>query len=180
MSSPTTVPGGTIRRALTWSGTMLFSFNRMLAILAGVAIVVISLVIFVNVILRQFGSAIFGVEEIVQMLMVPVIFFAIGYCGQIDGHIRVDILQKVLPGIVWKIIDPLTRLTVAVCFAILCWRAAISAGEAAEFAEATNLRGIPNAPVWAILSFGAALAAIVELCRMFKLYRQGHFDEDEE
>ncbi len=143
--------------------------NRSLAIAAGIVIVGIAVLIVSNVLLRYFtGKAIIGAEEIVQVAMVPVIFLAIGYCGQIGGHISVDIFDTVFPRGFWRIVDPAVRIIGAVAFAAMCWQA-IEAGQmAGEFNETTNIRRIPHQPMWFMLALGAGFAGIIELTKLWK------------
>lgn len=174
------LPGAAFRRAAGRFDAALRRLNRWLALVAGIAVGAMALLITVNVLMRLGGAAIFGAEEVIQMMMVPVIFLAIGFCAQIDGHIRVDILQSILPRRAWDVIDPAVRIVVAACFCILFWRAAVVAGEAAAFGEATNLRRIPHAPVWWTLAFGAGLAALVELSLLFRKAPPHELDGDDE
>ena len=142
--------------------------NRSLAIVAGVVIAGIAVLIVVNVLLRYFtGKAIIGAEEIIQVAMVPVIFLAIGYCGQIGGHISVDILEPVLPAWVWRAVDPVIRVIGAIAFAAMCWQAIRSGNMAGEFNETTNIRRIPHQPMWFMLALGAGFAAVIELTKLW-------------
>lgn len=151
-------------RTLTFMASRL---NRVLAIAAGSVIGGIAMLIVVNVLLRYFtGKAILGAEEIIQVAMVPVIFLAIGYCGQIGGHVSVDILEPVLPQGFWRIVDPVIKIMGATAFAALAWQALQSASLAGEFNETTNIRRIPHQPMWIMLAVGAAFAGIVELVKL--------------
>lgn len=141
--------------------------NLSLALMSGVVIAAIAISITINVILRSQGGAVYGIEEIVQMAMVPVIFLSIAYCGQIDAHITVDIAHPFLPGWLRAITDPLVRLAGALIFFALAYFAMHSAGEAALYGETTNLRRFPLAPIWWTLSIGAGLAGVIELFRFF-------------
>ncbi len=107
--------------------------NRWLAISAGAVIAGIAILIVTNVLLRYFtGKAIIGAEEIVQVAMVPVIFLAIGYCGQIGGHISVDIFESVFPSWFWRVVSPIVRIAGAVAFGAMCFQAIRSGAMAGE------------------------------------------------
>jgi TRAP-type C4-dicarboxylate transport system permease small subunit len=154
--------------------------NRALAIAAGAAMVGIALLIVINVLLRYFtGKAILGAEEIVQLTMVPVIFLAIAYCGQIGGHISVDIFESVLPRGFWRIVDPIVKIVGAITFAAMCWQAIQSGMMAGEFSETTNIRRIPLQPIWYMLAFGALFAAIIEFSKLWPI-SQNHLGTEEE
>ena len=144
------------------------SVLRSMAVIAGAVIVVVACLIVANVLLRYFtGQAIVGVEEIIQVAMVPVIFLAIGYCGQLGGHITVDILEPVFPRAFWKAVDPIIRILGAIAFAAMAIQAIRSGTMAGEFDELTNILRIPHQPVWYMLALGAAFAAAIELSKLF-------------
>ncbi len=131
--------------------------------MVGIAILIVA-----NVLLRYFtGKAIIGAEEIIQVAMVPVIFLAIGYCGQIGGHICVDILENVFPRGFWRVVDPVIRLIGALAFAAMFWQAIKSGNMAGEFNETTNIRRIPHQPMWLMLALGAGFAGIIELTKLW-------------
>ncbi len=102
-----------------------------------------------------------------QVAMVPVIFLAIGYCGQIGGHISVDILEPVLPRGFWRVVDPAIRIIGAVAFAAMFWQAIQSGNMAGQFNETTNIRRIPHQPMWFMLALGAGFAGIIELTKLW-------------
>lgn len=156
------------------------SLNRSMAIVAGAVIVFIACLIVMNVALRALtGNAIIGVEEIIQVGMVPVIFLSIGYCGQIGGHITVDVLETALPRAFWKLVDPVIRVIGAVAFAAMAWQAVQSGNMAGEFNELTNIRKIPHQPIWFLLAIGAAFAAAIELSKLWSRPESPLVIEDE-
>jgi TRAP-type C4-dicarboxylate transport system permease small subunit len=173
-------PGAGRARALYKVARVLGAANRVLAMIAGMVIAGIGITITANVILRTQGAAIFGVEEIIQISMIPVIFLAIAYCSQIDGHITVDILHPLLPQWIWTITEPVVRLTSAAVFFALAYKGAHAAQEATLYGETTNLRRFPLGPAWWTLSGGAALAGLIELLRILPGWQPGpHEDESE-
>jgi len=60
------------------------------------------------------GSGILGNFEIVQIMMVFVIYFAFGYAQFRNRHISVDLIRSRLPAVIRKIIDILISI---LCFA---------------------------------------------------------------
>lgn len=162
------VTGGVSAGRLSALAAMAGRLNRSMAIAAGSVIVGIALLIVLNVLLRYFtGRAIVGAEEIIQVAMVPVIFLAIGYCGQFGGHISVDILEHVFPRWFWRVVDPVIRILGATAFAAMCWQAVQSGHMAGEFSETTNIRRIPHQPMWFMLALGAGFAGIIELTKLW-------------
>ena len=65
---------------------------------SGAALFLISALIFVNVFCRYFlKSAITGADELVQLLMVFVVYFALSYSTRLRAHVRVDFITNMLP-----------------------------------------------------------------------------------
>jgi TRAP-type transport system small permease protein len=158
----------------------LSSINRGMAIVAGSVILFISFLIVMNVSLRYLtGNAIIGVEEIIQVGMVPVIFLSIGYCGQIGGHIRVDILEPYMSRNFRRVVDPIIRIIGAVAFAAMAWQAVQSGYMAGEFNELSNIRKIPHQPIWFLLAIGATFAAVIEFSKLWSHSKSPLVIEDE-
>ncbi len=66
--------------------------------ISGLSLFIIAAVITVDVVMRYlFKNAIKGQQEIAQILMVFVVYFALAYSTRIRAHVRVDILTNVMP-----------------------------------------------------------------------------------
>jgi TRAP-type C4-dicarboxylate transport system permease small subunit len=73
-----------------------------LAVLAGIALLIMMILTFVDVIGRYgFNKSIFGTSEIIEALMVVVIFAGVAFVTTSDKHIKVDIfapwIERVAP-----------------------------------------------------------------------------------
>ncbi len=70
------------------------SIERLLAVLAGIALFIMMALTFVDVVGRYgFNKSIFGTSEIIELLMVVVIFAGIAFVTVADQHIKVDIFD---------------------------------------------------------------------------------------
>ena len=68
-----------------------------LAVLASIALLIMMVLTFVDVIGRYaFNKSIFGTAEIVEYLMVVVIFAGIAFITSADQHIKVEILEPMI------------------------------------------------------------------------------------
>lgn len=68
--------------------------ERLLAVLAGIALFIMMVLTFVDVVGRYgFNKSIFGTSEIIELLMVVVIFAGIAFVTSADQHIKVDIFD---------------------------------------------------------------------------------------
>lgn len=68
------------------------SIERVLAVLAGLALLAMMILTFVDVVGRYgFNNSIFGTSEMVEVLMVIVIFAGVAFVTASDKHIKVDL-----------------------------------------------------------------------------------------
>lgn len=75
------------------------SIERVLAVLAGIALFIMMILTFVDVIGRYgFNKSIFGSSEMIEVLMVVVIFAGVAFVTASDKHIKVDIFAPVIEG----------------------------------------------------------------------------------
>lgn len=69
--------------------------ERLLAVLAGIALFIMMVLTFVDVVGRYgFNKSIFGTSEMIEVLMVIVIFAGIAFITSADQHIKVDIFDS--------------------------------------------------------------------------------------
>lgn len=78
--------------------------ERILAVLAGIALFVMMVLTFVDVVGRYgFNKSIFGTSEMIEALMVVVIFAGVAFVTADDKHIKVDIfapwIERVAPNL---------------------------------------------------------------------------------
>ncbi len=73
------------------------SIERVLAVLAGIALFIMMILTFVDVVGRYgFNKSIFGTSEMIEVLMVVVIFAGVAFVTASDKHIKVDIFAPVI------------------------------------------------------------------------------------
>lgn len=71
--------------------------ERVLAVLAGIALFVMMILTFVDVIGRYgFNKSVFGSSEMIEVLMVIVIFAGVAFVTASDKHIKVDIFAPII------------------------------------------------------------------------------------
>lgn len=80
------------------------SIERVLAVLAGIALLIMMVLTFTDVIGRYgFNKSIFGTSEMIEALMVVVIFAGVAFVTVSDQHIKVDIfdpwIKRVAPNL---------------------------------------------------------------------------------
>jgi TRAP-type C4-dicarboxylate transport system permease small subunit len=83
---------------IRWINTLLSVLDRVIGWSAGICLLIITGVLFVNSMARYFaGIAFIGGEELARLLMVWLTFLGSYLLVRIQGHVTVDILPQVMP-----------------------------------------------------------------------------------
>ena len=142
--------------------TTVDSVVRLLAYIGGLAILWLMGLTVVAVVMRYvFNAPILGAQDISELSLVLVVFFALAYFGWTGGHIAVDLIGMVLkPGILrWT--DTLVRAISGLLFVTVTWQTMRQGLDAFEYEEASNLIEIPHFPFFLVVAFCSAVYALV-------------------
>jgi TRAP-type C4-dicarboxylate transport system permease small subunit len=114
----------------------------------------------VDIVLRAFGSAIFGAVDIVQLLIMATAFSAIPYAFFRDGHVSVDILTQSFPPTVQKLMRAVTALASAVVMVLILYYGWEAAKLQMMFGDKSQNIGIPMVWYWLALVIGSGLSVL--------------------
>lgn len=132
--------------------------ERLFAASAALALFVIMIVTFVDVIGRYgFNASIFGTAELVQALMVAVIFGGVALVTLDDDHIAVTLFDHVMPAAIRAPLRWARILFGLAVYAVLT--AALFAMAADQFATGTT-GVVLGMPLWPLAAAGATLSAL--------------------
>lgn len=121
------------------------------------AIVFISLLTFISVVMRFFGSPIVGDVELVQLAMVVLIMGGLAYTQEKESHVEVSILVNRFPVKVQVITDIIAKLlTSIVAFVIAYIYIGVFFKHLNEVVVKTTLLGISYYPFDVIIVIGFA------------------------
>tara|TARA_R110000751_G_scaffold10055_2_gene37212 strand:+ start:44761 stop:45267 length:507 start_codon:yes stop_codon:yes gene_type:complete len=152
-----------------WPG-VLGRITTLLGALAGVFLVVALVLVVAGVAFRYLLNApIFGGAELVQFASVGMVMCAIPYCGASDGHIRVDIFDRLLGRtgrLIGEVIYVAAALAVLFFLVTRAWRNTL---EAIEYEDATNILDLPIWPMQALIVLGAVIFGAVLIGRLIYL-----------
>ena len=128
------------------------------------AIVAMMLVVVFDVVGRYFfNRPIIGATEIVQILNILLSFFALIWCTLEKEHIKVDILENIIPPKVKKPSDTVYYLLGVGFYSLICIQnAKITYGYFFKEGK-TVVLGIPLLPVYSIISITCGCVAILLL-----------------
>ncbi len=94
---------------------------NVLALLAGLAVLVMMLVTTADVILRRFNHPITGAVDIISILGAVAIACALPYTTAVKGHVAIEYFFHKLPNIGRIAVDTVLRLTAIGLFLLLAW-----------------------------------------------------------
>lgn len=147
--------------------------ERILALITGRAadvgitvILAMVLLVVVSVILRRvFNNPLASSYELIELMLVVVVFCAVPYTTFKVRHISISVLTSRLPVRKQKIVDSVFDLVCAVVFGLVAWRSVVHGIYILQSGRQTAILGIPYCPFVFIIAFGTALASFVLLTK---------------
>jgi TRAP-type C4-dicarboxylate transport system permease small subunit len=129
--------------------------SRVLGYVATGFMVVLMLLTVVDVFLRYFFKApITGSTEISRLLMIIIVFPALGWAAIDRAHIRVDLIVSRIPPRLQAIFGSITFFIALVTFVIVTWRSFL---EATVVNRQTSLLHLSFTPFYWVMSVGFAI-----------------------
>lgn len=120
---------------------------------AGIALVLMSLLTMADVTGRLFGNPVAAATELTEILMLVTIFCALPVITRRYEHISIEILDAVMPRMARRIASVGTGLLGAACLAGAAWRVWILAERAWTGGDSTPYLKVPLAPLVAFTAF---------------------------
>ena len=115
----------------------------------------------VDVFLRYFfNSPLTGTTEISQLMMIIIVFPALGWAAVDRAHIRVDLLVNQLPNRPKALFSSITLLIALGIYVIIAWRSFL---ESAVVNRQTSLINLPFAPFYWLMSVSLAVFCLAIL-----------------
>jgi TRAP-type C4-dicarboxylate transport system permease small subunit len=125
-----------------------------------------------DVLLRGvWNTPIFGCEEIVSILGIVVVGFALPYAHEQRSHIGVEIFVRRLPRTTRRAVKLVTDSATLALVAVVAWRMAVYAQTQAESGEVSMNLELPDYLIIYVLAFGFlvyALFLVRDIIRFFK------------
>ena len=133
------------------------------AILGGLALVFVTGVILTDVVGRAMGSPLYGVQDLVEMSALFVVFGGMAYVDRRGGHVTVDLLEHFYSPRLNKIFVVLGCLTGAVIFGLIAWQTWEASKLSVMLNRATNILFLPRAP----FQYGVVVLSAITSLAMF-------------
>ena len=130
---------------------------------AGIALMAMMLLVAVDVLGRYlFALPITGSSDLMELLMVIIVFFSLAYCAEKKGHTRVDIVYNYFSIGMQKNFDVFTSLASLVIFALISWQLTKRVWDIVQHppGPSTDLLHIPHAPFILLANIGSILLCL--------------------
>lgn len=137
------------------------SVNRVLGYVASSFLILLMMITVIDVILRYFfNSPITGTTEISQLMMIIIVFPALGWAAIDRAHIRVDLLIRLFPTRPRAVVNSITLVIALGIYIIIAWRSFL---ESAVVNRQTSLIHLPFAPFYWLMSVSLAIFCLAIL-----------------
>ncbi len=113
------------------------------------------------------NAPLLGGYELSETAIGIVVAVALPLVALADGHIRLTLLDRLLGASAVRLRDGLSAILFAGASGILAWRMLVELENAAALGKATDLLGIPRAPVLGLIAVMFALSAVIGLLNLF-------------
>jgi TRAP-type C4-dicarboxylate transport system permease small subunit len=158
--------GHSLEKALYW-------VTRQASNLAMIVLMAMVLMIVVDITLRRFfNSPLSWSFEVIEVMLVIVVFFTVAYCCATKGHISVDLLTSRLSKKGQVILEVLGYLLGLILFAFMTWCSILSALEEMASHRVTGILLIPIYPFILVVALGSTLLALVLLAQLINTVRE--------
>jgi TRAP-type C4-dicarboxylate transport system permease small subunit len=133
----------------------------------GVSLIVVMLVIVASIVLRSFGQVLQGSYELVSLLIVVSVAFALSYTAINQGHVMVRIVVSRVSERPQAIIGAFTTLISIAVWGAIAW-ASVSIIHEKALTEISDQLQIPYLPFRCVWVLGVILFCLVLLSDLFK------------
>jgi len=139
-----------------------------------ITLILMMFLITVDVILRSsIGKPILGAYELIQFLMVILIFFALPYTAAKDGHVTVDFVYERFSKRGRAVIDSIAYFLSFALYVLICWQSIVQGIYIWESKQVTLALGIPIFGFLFVMALGCALLCLVLMSNFVQSLAKG-------
>jgi TRAP-type C4-dicarboxylate transport system permease small subunit len=142
------------------------------AVIGGACLVGVMLLVVANVIARGFGGGIAPTYEIIVLLMVVTVSFALAYTGMEKAHIEVDFMLSRLSQKAKNILKIFSLILSIIVLMLLTWGAIVILINRWWGFEETELIGLSYMPFRLALVIGLFLFSLVQIIHLINMLKK--------
>ncbi|MFC1902010.1 TRAP transporter small permease [Chloroflexota bacterium] len=143
-----------------------------LSVVGAVCLVGITATVVSNVILRPLGHSILGTVEIVELVVVPMVAFGLGYTAIKRAHISVTLVTSHLSPSLNRILTIITTFLSISILAIITWRSYVVASTKVLPPELSDILEWPVYPMRYIMVLGFTILCLVVLTDLVRAFKK--------
>ena len=145
-----------------------FPTSRIVNIVGAIVLAIMMFLVAADVTLRYiFALPIKGSVELVELMMIVVVFLAVAYTASQKGHVAIELVTSRLPQRVQAILDFFTSILSLGFIVLIIWRSILRGNTMWLDQHVTIVLGIPIYPFLYIIAFGCFLLAVVIIVNIF-------------
>ena len=135
--------------------------------LGQIVLMAMVLLVVADVVLRRaLNSPLSFSFELIEVMLVVAVFFAVAYTGSQRGHASIDLLVSRFPQKARAIIHVFIYLISVGIYSLIAWRTFLHGIHIEDIGQATALLGIPYYPFVFVVAFGTILLVLVLLAQL--------------
>ena len=151
-----------LRRSAHFIEKFSYPTSRIVNIVGAIVLAIMMFLVAADVTLRYiFNSPIRGSVELVELMMIVVVFLAVAYTASQKGHVSIELVVSRFPQRVQAILDVFTSLLSLGFIVLVIWRSIVRGHTMWADHHVTIVLSIPIFPFLYIIAFGCALLVIV-------------------
>ncbi len=145
--------------------------ERALTVLSAVIVCLMMLLVVTQIMARALRTALPGIVESLELLVVAVVFLGLAYTQSVNGHIRIDVISNQLP-VKWrKVLEGLLLALALGTFGIMTYVSGEAAYEAWVLGDYRE--GLIEYPLWpskVLIPIGVGLLSLRLLVQLIGLF----------
>mgnify|MGYP002738836005 CR=1 FL=1 len=155
-------------------GTLLRRLCNAFALLGGIVMLALIAMSLVSLVGRKlFSAPILGDLEMLEMSVAVAVSLFLPLCELRDNHIRVDLLEVLLPGFINRLLLTIGHLLLAAVALFICWRGTLLAIGSYNYTDTSTMLAIPLWIPQGLMIPGFALLAACAVYRAWLAWTTG-------
>ncbi|MFH1488338.1 MAG: TRAP transporter large permease subunit [Pseudomonadota bacterium] len=144
-------------------------FSRVIDSIGRVILALMVLLITLDVVLRYFfNRPIKGSYELVEFMMVLIVYLGLGYAQTNKRHVSINLFTNKLSPAQLSVVSSATYFLCLTVFVLITWRCILQAGALRTDGTTSDVLSIPSFPFMWVVVFGSALLSFVFLIDFIK------------
>ena len=158
-----------LRRSAHFIEKFSYPTSRIVNIVGAIVLAIMMFLVAADVTLRYaFNLPIRGSVELVELMMIVVVFLAVAYTASQKGHVSIELVVSRFPQRVQAVLDVFTSILSLGFIVLIIWRSMARGYTMWVDDHVTIVLAIPISPFLYIIAFGCVLLAIVLLANILE------------